>query len=971
MGDIQPLKGVYDDFVKIIDSCVVKYNKKAKVNETLEITRNAEQYITALYNEDTFFSYMTYDEDLLKKVGITDESDIERYMENRRNIPTKYHDELLVLKRKRVIENYIERNNYYRTLNGLPNIEEDEFDYIYISKSEYGMNDIPEDVPIHELDDYKITILNEVGILDNIKEKYPNKEYLNYLGSNKISIATARRAKNFELLRIPNNISDSLKSNFSTIYEQCRYYFMNVIYVQEYTDVIPYYDNFISLCIMVMAMQQVVSRAIEVTINRDFFDGYMVRLLYESYGIPYIAELPSSVQSELVHNLNLLIQYKSTDKVLYDIAAILGYDSIAIYKYYLMKEQKFDESGNPVIKTKMEINQYGEEEEVPDYEAMYDIYFRQVELSERDYFKALQNKSNTSQYDEITSNDPYWWEDDSLYQMLYASEYNYVESKYLSMSISYRLTEVMFETIYLIRMLFDKKTEIANIRVAIPKIYEDGSVSLFDCIVALSAILSKKNNLKGEILMTPSKILHVLGFNFKQDFDTIRQHIKDDKYLDNEMLKYLENMTAYTVDSVNNLYRNIKDLRDFMSEKMASSTNIYEYRAYVKLYEALYISEENQEIFRISNYTNDKEFAETYLEYLKYTNPKLYEAINEAEGETLTGYAQHMIAKLTSVIEDIRHLNVVSDMDSYMLDALLTLVRFFKSYTTDMLGINIVYIFDTKALNMLKLIDHITYMEKEIGVYEKFELTHMDFISLISAYITHDEKLLLKESYKVISKCYLPDDLIFKETISIIATVLVNDRLSLYDTIGLLSAYINHKDPLILTDDISMKAEMEVIDNLLLKDNVDINALLELPDDIRLYDAISIVFAYITHNEKLLLKEVCTMFSSFGITDKFKLTDTVYSVVNSIVSDKVVVNDIVGKIISYITTGDSVLLNDICEIISDINTPDKMTFADKIKIISEVIVKNKFTLYDNVGDVSKTIRVSDRLHMSDTANIKS
>ena len=108
MGEIHPLKGVYNDFVTIIDRCVIKYNKKAKVNETLEITRSAEQYITALHNEDTFFSYMNYDKDLLNKVGITDESLIELYKDNRRNIPSQYRDELLKLKRKRIIDTYVD-----------------------------------------------------------------------------------------------------------------------------------------------------------------------------------------------------------------------------------------------------------------------------------------------------------------------------------------------------------------------------------------------------------------------------------------------------------------------------------------------------------------------------------------------------------------------------------------------------------------------------------------------------------------------------------------------------------------------------------------------------------------------------------------------------------------------------------------------------------------------------------------------
>ena len=74
--------------------------------------------------------------------------------------------------------------------------------------------------------------------------------------------------------------------------------------------------------------------------------------------------------------------------------------------------------------------------EVPDYETMYDVYFKKIDVNSHDYYHALQKEAISESYSSVTSPDPYWIDDDELKKALYEVEYNYAETKYMGVSIS-------------------------------------------------------------------------------------------------------------------------------------------------------------------------------------------------------------------------------------------------------------------------------------------------------------------------------------------------------------------------------------------------------------------------------------------------------------------------------------------------------------------------------------------------------
>ena len=568
-----PLSSLYDDIKEILDSLVIKYSYNAEMNETLENRRSSDVYFDAKNQTDNYNSHVyTVSEitqaikDLYRITEITSDwtHKIYTWNQNLNLVPDDLKEVLLSNRRKTIVDSYVEKNDYYRMLNGYPNLEDKEFIYINdnliaelkledLKLKAYG---ISEDVPLHKIEETygsrMINILDSLGVISKIKEKYPDKYYLNFLGENRIDLERARKAKNFQILRITSSTREITLRAFFDIYEQCRVYFINKIFIPEHRNSFTYYDNFIALCIMTMTIQQLFARTISFAIDREFFDDYMVQLLYGTYGIPYESTLSYAIQRRIVKNLNLLVQNKATNQVIYDVAYLLGFHNITINKYYLVKERKFDSKGNLIYIMKdatdsngydlykdSKGNLYGrtqdeegnfiylDEEGVPyegsetlekvyeqDLSKMYDVYFQKVPLDTKDIYRAITDRGNREDYETLTMDDPLWWNDsEDLLSEIYESEYNFAETKYLGLTISYKLTELLFENVLLMRMIFDLKDSLEDVTIQLPNISADMNHSIFDVIVFICASISKKYGLKGEIVTNPSGILHVLDYN--------------------------------------------------------------------------------------------------------------------------------------------------------------------------------------------------------------------------------------------------------------------------------------------------------------------------------------------------------------------------------------------------------------------------------------------------------------------------
>ena len=761
---------IVKDIKTLVSSSIIKIESMSKKYETLESISDADMYISAVQKTDRFDLYSTFDieviadafRDVHGEVSISEELQIQ-YANNPALIPTAYREKVLLLQRDVIIRDYQEINNYYRMLTGLPDIETEERHFIKLTPEEQIRADVITSDYIHMLSDDDIYKIEDCGLLQEIIDKYPDYRYLRYLGHNGVDIVTARITNNFGILKLNNtDVPDYFYNQFLQTYEACRQYFMTVIYVQNFRDTYKMYDNFIGLCIMFMTIQRLVSSTFKYGIEREFYDWSFIQNMYKMYNVPFVNNLPIDYHIIIIKNLNTLLRYKSTDRVLFDIASLLGYERINIFKYYLVKRHILDENEEPVFFYKHKIDEEGnpvfDENGQPaleeDWERMYEIYFHKVNLKEQNLALALQDDVNKLNYDEVIIDDPYWYDNAELKKLKYEEAYNYVETKYIGLNLMYRMTEMLFEVTYAFRMMIDKQNELEDVRVAIPKIYMDSEFRLFDMVIFMVALVCKMHGFKDGTITTPSKISHIYGFNFNTEtISRIKSIITDNRdIIDQDILKYFENLTINEPDDVNDLFLKIKEYNNLIIDKMRNSNNIHEYQVYKEIFRISMVSETQTDMFKINVYNEngvvEQKTATTYLEYLEYASPVLAQLVRSSEVADIPVMLNHITSVINDVVESLQYLFIIDDNNNPVFTALLTLIKFFKSYTVDLQGFNIIYVFDSKFYNMCRFIEDIHFVDTYIDINKDFGQHYSDDIHSL-----HVSLGTYKDIHKTLTMC--------------------------------------------------------------------------------------------------------------------------------------------------------------------------------------------------------------------------
>ena len=105
MANENPIQGLYDEYIKIIQGSTIKYGYLADTYETLEIRKEVDAYLDAYYKRDDFSLY-DYTEDEYKiaclQYGLSDEFDYSYYLNNQNKTPDFLKNELLNNKRKTI-----------------------------------------------------------------------------------------------------------------------------------------------------------------------------------------------------------------------------------------------------------------------------------------------------------------------------------------------------------------------------------------------------------------------------------------------------------------------------------------------------------------------------------------------------------------------------------------------------------------------------------------------------------------------------------------------------------------------------------------------------------------------------------------------------------------------------------------------------------------------------------------------------
>ena len=801
----------------IITDCVLKDQDKADKCETLKSAQNASQYISAVQNR-VRFDVFRYTPDMLRSIGVPERL-IDDYMKDRNNIPERFRKPLLEYATKYYVNNYEELNNYYRMLNGKPNVGEEG---IYLVRDRIDLDNIDYTKPLHEQNSDTLDYLYKQGVIDELIESYPSCKYLNHLGSRSINPLTARLSKKFGLLYISDEANDIVINRFKEKFELNRDYTLKTIYSDAYKFGSRYYDNFIMVLIILQTMLDMFSEIPDIIIKGELFDLRTIQIMFESYGIDFYPDIPFRYQSAMLRNVNRLIKFKSTTKNIVDICSLFGFDNIFVFKYYILKIHRKDEEGY-IFK----YNEKGEE----DIDKMYDLKFLKIPVEDMadDY---LQDTSKYLNYDTITTGDQYWdgeLDHEYVKHIIMDHEFNYVRSKYLSIDTVYSMTELSFQLCYFYNMIFNDDRFEELLKVSIPYVDTTKDFKLLDTICYLLALGYESRGIKDKLMDTTGKALSVMGFNFKVNLNELRAYYLDKGYTledlgiedfqipQDQILSYKQLLKIYTTN---------KEIHDHVVYEITHADNYKIYKIYEDIYNALFIMDFNTEVFRKSN----GELATTYTDFLEDRDPVLFKSLKEIKAiknkDTKIDKINTIITNATYALQefldsdDLKYIfNLLPAVSAEAIKHYIyEVVNFFKSFKMEILSINTIYKFDDRLENRIKMIDDVilnhNYTWSTImDIYDKLKF---------NVHLTYSERIELKEKiYKEIT--YWVNKL-FGETI------FDDDS----DRFAKLQVHNNYSDKVCIEDRLgnrnknSIKCILERVENLLcikekMKYNVNVN----------------------------------------------------------------------------------------------------------------------------------------------------
>lgn len=666
-----------------------------------------DEYKNAYNKTDTLSSYKFTANDLKK---YTEDVESIRYM-LRNPSSIKYYltneqvENLLTLKRRETLSGYVELNNYYRTLMGLPNItwnngtpKIENSQLIYSPK----VDGIDSKIPIHKLPRSEQNILRNLGILDVLYDNH-KYEWIKYLGLN-IDIMKLRTAKNFDVVYIDYNIPQM--EQFVDLYRDIRNNYM-VNYYKEY-DVYQYqfYEPIVCLHLVMTALAAVNADSI-FSLDIDERDLYT---LFESFGLPRF-KFNRSYLMKLASKINILLETKGTKYGLDRISKI--FDSISIFKYFLVKKLKYN--GAQIIP------------ENAKNEDKYDLFFVRAPLLEDDVFKYSNKEENLIPFKKVVEQDPLWgFEDDNLEKELLDEDFSFVESKYLTLENKVNIVTFSLECAHFYRYVIEHEKQFGKIKFYLDTV--EKNANLLELITYLQVLVFRKYQIQPDIPDNMNSVLFLYAIKNKVDYTKIKRHFKEHFKWHNdptlrqnidELVDILEGQNidfkkALDIFETNyNVVQRLYDLRKKVRYKddYDAITTAIRAISYGEKIPELYGSHTNLEDF-LFNYSRDGNKYRLRLIELE-GSPERIQAFNHEITEMINQMRQYINNNKHKNIANIFNnmQNVYSDID--LVGYLEEIINFFKSYTQDLISRGFTYVVDDLD-DQLQLTERITlFLELE------------------------------------------------------------------------------------------------------------------------------------------------------------------------------------------------------------------------------------------------------------------
>lgn len=721
--------------MKLSRDIIWKNNSIANQYESAIDPYLAELYITAHRGVLNWNVIRAFPRSVLKMIGVND-IDIDAYASNKQLIPEtlrshaveEYQNALCSINPTTGhhgyetgdgwVTVYEEYNDYYRMLNGLPNMNETH--YVYNTDSRW-----PTDIPVHELPLIDRLEMEEAGILDKLYNDNPNAKYLKYCGSKMIDIYKARVANRFDILWRNTVDSSTLESDFDAVYESCCNLVNSVYYSEAFKKTNTMYENFLAMCILFMTIQTMQYHYLSVDVIRDFYDTESLKYVYDSYSVPFYNEIPLEYHRKIVKNINKLIGYKGSSQVFFDLFDIFD-TNMAIYTYYLTKVHRFDEFGNPTFEPKKDedgnIVYDANGEPVLD-SSNYEIAFSRGEIYQ-DPALSVSDPVNKSEYEIITTSDPYWVEDANIKKVLNDTSFNFNETKYIGVQTTFDLLRIAYENAYVFKMIMDNK----NITSKLTLKWIDLGIeeSIYNVFIYLAALVCKYHGYEGQISSKLPYTSAVLGYDFKAGLTVIKDTIDKNTYLrsNTELKEKIRNMTITNLNSIDSVFSNMQDIESMLISGYTEATSKEEFNAYRDLYNTLMTSKIIDEVYT----TNTGEVADTFTDLLRSSAPELYTRFLGIGEDGVLDELTIVTNKIDELITSLKYApHSLGIESSNLIENLFRILKFFKSAKAEIIGYNIIYKITMRGVNFFKIMDE--WVKYHLYGEVNFDLYVYDFLT--------------------------------------------------------------------------------------------------------------------------------------------------------------------------------------------------------------------------------------------------
>lgn len=644
------------------------------------------EYKDAYNKTDTLASYTFRVQDLAK---FTDDPYKLNSMLRDNRFIYKYLDkleqeELLSIKRKDVLENYVEYNEYYRMLMGLPRMKvqggtlvEDDAWFVYLPTN-VKLQGVDNKIPIHKMTDLQKRSVSASGELAKLIVQYPRHEYLKYVDK-KISSLVMREAKEYEII-----YSDSTKKNIRSFvdhYRAVRNNFMVNYYDEMSAIKYSFYESLQCVNLLMAAMANVNAYMPRDQLDSEIIDESFIYTLFESYGVPKFNFSLEYLQ-KIAQRLGGIMRKKGTKNVLLEISKT--FNEISIFKYFLWK--RLAPNNEDLSKSDKE---------------KYELFFVKAPIMADDPYEYVKDIENLIPYKEVVDQDPKWGVDgDDLEDTIKSLPFTYTESKYITLNNKVDLVSFSFEMSFFIRYVVEHTKSFKDI-----KFYIDTATyeaSLFEVITYLQCLVYRKMKINPDIPDCMQPLIYLYGIKYDIDLeklkDTIRDHFKYTKLENslslNNFIQMLDGK-RYNIGEVINAYEANMELIYRLREVQRNVNDVRDYNKIGQILKAITYSEKLPELY--NNNTNLEDFLGTYTS----ESVRLIQRMDEIKGTATPGDEKmynHEISEVINILRSYINVNkhkrmaemldtaqtLYSDYD--LLDYLEKIIDFFKAYTQDILS---------------------------------------------------------------------------------------------------------------------------------------------------------------------------------------------------------------------------------------------------------------------------------------------